>query len=252
MATVAQQTGELNLLGSEVHSDGIPTAIMGCEAILAGSVAVYQPIIQTRQLSAISKRGFAFTLGYKEQLGHLTSRNPQHPKTGWIGAGINASTALELVVVSQGNAYDGTTLTRGDYTLVCVPQVDLPPAAQIYSFFWGQTGALPVPVEGFQHDINGVFAAGDAVALSSTVQDAHTGVGNWSNTLETIIPLSDVNAAAYAALLERADLWSRRGNLARNNRDLPIRTYITARAPYLTGGAGCSLNIIGAYLRGVY
>lgn len=250
MSTATAFTGNLNLLGSEIQSDGIPTAVMGCEPILVGSVPVYQPIIQTRQLNGISRRGFAFTLGTKETLGQFTSRNPSAPHQGFLLADINQLAALELVIVSQGNAYVGTTLTRGDYTLVCVPQVDLPPANQICYANW--SAPLGTPNEGWQHNMNGVFAAGDAIVLSNTIQDAHDVSGDWTSTKETVLPLSGTNAVAYANLLDRASKWARRDAPFWNRSELPIRTYVTARAPYLTGGAGCSLNIIGAYVRAVY
>lgn len=253
MGTFALQTGELKLLATEIQSDGIPTAMMGGYTTLVGSVPVCQSIIQTRQLSALSKRHFSFSIEEVATLCGMTSGNDAAPQTRYLRAGINANAAVEIVVVSQGNAYDGTTLTRGDYTLVCVPQVDLPPAENIYFEPWGGDGPPPTPGGGFQRDINGVFAAGDAVILSSTVQDAHTGSGNWSSTLETVIPISGANAAALVALRARAVKWAyRQGAWSTTSPKSPIRTYITARAPYLSGGAGCSLDILGAYVRAVY
>lgn len=253
MANFALQTGELKLLATEIQSDGIPTAMMGGFTTLVGSVPVCQSIIQTRQLSALSKRHFSFTIEDFRSIMNLTSGNPDHPQTRYLRAGINANAAVEIVIVTQGNAYAGTTLTRGDYTLVCVPQVDLPALDAIYRDPWlGEDPPVP-PVGGWQHDINGVFAAGDAVILSSTVQDAHTDAGTWTNTMETVVPVSGANAAAFAALVARAQKWMhRQGPYQPTKYVAPIRTYITARAPYLTGGAGCSLDIIGAYVRAVY
>lgn len=254
MATVAKQTGELKLLGAEALPDGIPSAFMGCESVLVGSVAVYSPIIRTRQLSALSKRGFAFTIEDAASLYGLTSGRGEAPQTTWLNLsnGISAFGALEVVIVSQGDLYAGTTLTRGDYTLVCVPMLDLPSSEQIYSRPWGGSGPPPTPEGGFRHDINGVYDAASAVVLSATVQDAHTDAGNWTNPLETVLPISGANAAAFAALLERGEKWRRRNGPFQTGNALPVRTYITARAPYLTGGAGCNLNILGAYLRAVY
>jgi hypothetical protein len=245
MEKFAIHTGGLNLLGSEARSDGIPTAAKTCFAAVVSGVQVNQPMIGTRQMSSLTKRGFSFTIGDESPVMGLTGT----PQTEYLRAGINTSAAVEVVVLSQGDLYDGTTLTRGDYAVVCVPQFEIPAANQIYVEPWAGD---PPPVGSFVHDVPDLLGVADTIVLSSVVQDSHTGSGNWTDPLETVIPISGANAAAFLAMIARADKWRRRQAPWGRTDNWPIRVFITARAPYLTGGAGCSLNIIGAYVRAVY
>jgi hypothetical protein len=228
--------------------DGTPICTQGCSSEVVGFVPIRRPTIRTRQANAIDNTGFAFSIGDSPFMG-LYRNNPE---SYYIRSGINTTAAVEVVVVSQGLTYAGTTLFRANYTVVCAPLFEFPPDNEIYPAYWNGD---PTPVGTFTHDIPSLGTAPtSSVILSASTNDAHSSAANWGDVLETVIPIVGTNATAYLALIHRAAKWTMRQRPHTNEytHGWPIRTYITARAPYLTGGAGCSLNILGAYVRAVY